>query len=195
MTVTATTPGPAEILARAFHHDPWMQFVEPSPSRRPALAAGVYAGMLNTGTAHGTNDITDGIGSATWLPRTRATTDLLDAFRTGLGQAALRLGPAALYRLLNTERFVESTANSVMAGREHIYLALLGVDPDHAHQGFGSRLVRTGLARADAAGLPVYLETFNPHNPGFYERFGFRVHRFVDRRGIPPFWAMVREPA
>lgn len=195
MTVTAETTGPAGILARAFHDDPWLCFVEPSPSRRRLIAAGVFAGLLNSGAVHGDNDIETGIGSATWFPRTKASTDLIDAFRTGLGQAALRLGPAALYRLLNTERVVEATANEILAGREHVYLALLGVHPDRSHRGSGSRLVRLGLARADAAGVPVYLETFNERNPGFYEQFGFRVVRFVDHRGVPPFWAMLREPA
>ena len=38
-------------------------------------------------------------------------------------------------------------------------------------------LLEPGLARADAEGLPCYLESSNPLNVGLYERHGFEVTR------------------
>jgi hypothetical protein len=46
----------------------------------------------------------------------------------------------------------------------------------------------------DASGLPVYLETAEEQNVGFYEHFGFTV---VDESTVPGTsltnWAMLRE--
>jgi N-acetylglutamate synthase-like GNAT family acetyltransferase len=48
--------------------------------------------------------------------------------------------------------------------------------PAHAQgAGAGSRLLRQLLDRADEQGLPVYLESSNVRNVGFYTRHGFRM--------------------
>jgi GNAT superfamily N-acetyltransferase len=39
----------------------------------------------------------------------------------------------------------------------------------------GAKLLQVGIDRADARGLPCYLESSNVDNIQFYERFGFRV--------------------
>jgi hypothetical protein len=51
------------------------------------------------------------------------------------------------------------------------------------------------LARADASGLPCYLETMNESNVPFYRKHGFVVvsDGEVPERGLR-VWAMVREP-
>lgn len=49
------------------------------------------------------------------------------------------------------------------------------------------------LARADAAGLPCYLETLSERNLPFYERYGFQVTFSGEvPEGGPMAWAMVR---
>ncbi|GAA3783248.1 GNAT family N-acetyltransferase [Micrococcus endophyticus] len=53
----------------------------------------------------------------------------------------------------------------------HWYLGLLTVAPDAQVGGVGSALVRAGLARADADGLPAYLEC-ERHREAYYARFG-----------------------
>jgi ribosomal protein S18 acetylase RimI-like enzyme len=57
----------------------------------------------------------------------------------------------------------------------HWYLAVLGVRPDRQGHGIGGALLEAGLARADADGLPCYLESSNPRNVGLYERHGFEI--------------------
>ena len=52
-------------------------------------------------------------------------------------------------------------------------LAILGVDPDRQHQGLGRAVVTPGLAAADRAHLPAFLETQDPSNLMFYESLGF----------------------
>ncbi|MEV4426467.1 GNAT family N-acetyltransferase [Streptomyces sp. R-07] len=90
---------------------------------------------------------------------------------------------------------------AVMAAAEHgptephWYLAVIGADPAARGQGHGSALLRSGLAKADAAGLPVYLESSKPDNLPVYEHFGFVVRdEFELPGGGPVLWSMKREP-
>lgn len=57
----------------------------------------------------------------------------------------------------------------------HWSLEALGIRPETQRKGLGSRLVQPVLDRADSEGVECYLETSNPQNVAFYERFGFRV--------------------
>ncbi|MEV4262931.1 GNAT family N-acetyltransferase [Kribbella sp. NPDC049584] len=52
-------------------------------------------------------------------------------------------------------------------------LALAAVDPDRQRQGLGHAVIEPGLAVADAAHSPAFVETQDPANVGFYESFGF----------------------
>jgi len=78
-------------------------------------------------------------------------------------------------------------------GRPHWYLEEIAVGPDARGLGVGSALLRHGLARVDAAGLPAYLEATTAASRRLYERFGFVATGPVPVRGPRP-WAMLREP-
>ncbi|NUR93924.1 MAG: GNAT family N-acetyltransferase [Kribbellaceae bacterium] len=54
-------------------------------------------------------------------------------------------------------------------------LALAAVRPDRQRQGLGHAVINPGLAMADAANSPTFVETQDPTNVGFYESFGFTV--------------------
>jgi GNAT superfamily N-acetyltransferase len=62
------------------------------------------------------------------------------------------------------------------------FLDIVAVDATARGGGLGRRLIEHGLARADADGLPAFLETSRPDNVALYERFGFRL---VDELGAP----------
>ena len=57
----------------------------------------------------------------------------------------------------------------------HYYLQVLGVDPAAQGRGWGSQLLKAGLAVVDRDRMPAYLETMNETNIPFYQRHGFRV--------------------
>lgn len=78
--------------------------------------------------------------------------------------------------------------------RPHWYLEEIAVGPDARGLGVGSALLRHGLARVDAAGLPAYLEATSEASRRLYERFGFVAAGEVPVAGPRP-WAMLREPA
>ncbi len=113
-----------------------------------------------------------------------------------------RATPTLLRTLMAAPRsFAAFTALGANAARAHPtepnwYLVALGVRPSEHGRGHGSRLVAAGLARADRDGIACYLETSDPANVRFYERFGFTVVEPELRlvAGGPPHVAMRRPP-
>jgi ribosomal protein S18 acetylase RimI-like enzyme len=79
--------------------------------------------------------------------------------------------------------------------RPHAYLMFLGVSRAAQGHGVGSRLLKVGTDRCDAAGLPAYLETQTERNIALYRRHGFEVTtENRPRPDAPPLWSMWREP-
>jgi ribosomal protein S18 acetylase RimI-like enzyme len=76
------------------------------------------------------------------------------------------------------------------------YLHFVGVRPEFQGKGWGGRIIREGLARADAEGLPSWLETATPENVPLYPRLGFVIQCEWDvPKGGPHFWGMMRQPS
>lgn len=76
----------------------------------------------------------------------------------------------------------------------HWYIPLFGVDPMFQGRGYGSELMRHGLAVCDHDRQLAYLEATSPANRRFYERHGFRVLGEIRSADSPPMFPMVREP-
>ena len=76
----------------------------------------------------------------------------------------------------------------------HWYLAIIGSDPDVRGKGFGNALMRSRLERCDAEFAPAYLESSNPDNVPYYERFGFEVTGEIVVPGGPTLVPMWRRP-
>jgi ribosomal protein S18 acetylase RimI-like enzyme len=73
----------------------------------------------------------------------------------------------------------------------HWYLPWIGVRPEAQGMGLGAELLSLGLARADAAGMPAYLEATNRRNAALYARHGFEIVGVVEAPGYPeiiPMW-------
>ncbi|TDZ25412.1 putative acyltransferase SID5 [Colletotrichum orbiculare MAFF 240422] len=71
------------------------------------------------------------------------------------------------------------------AGRKHVYCHVIAVKPEHQRRGAGALLTKWGLAMAELAGLPVYLESSEEGFP-LYQRLGFEVldDKIVHRAGL-----------
>lgn len=76
----------------------------------------------------------------------------------------------------------------------HWYLAVIGSDPAVRGTGQGQALMRSRLDRCDAEHAPAYLESSNPANIGYYQRFGFEVTGEITLPGGPSLWPMWRQP-
>jgi ribosomal protein S18 acetylase RimI-like enzyme len=76
----------------------------------------------------------------------------------------------------------------------HWYLPMIGVNPSEQGRGVGSALLREGLTRCDADGLPAYLEATSLRNISLYERFGFEAVGRIQTKTSPPIIPMFRQP-
>ncbi|KAF4992132.1 hypothetical protein FDECE_13803 [Fusarium decemcellulare] len=61
-----------------------------------------------------------------------------------------------------------------MGDTSHYYLEIIGTKKEFMRQGAASLLIRWGLEKADAAGLPCFLEA-TVKGRGLYEKFGYRT--------------------
>ena len=77
---------------------------------------------------------------------------------------------------------------------EHWYLPIVGVEPNAQGRGLGGALMRHATARADAQGVPAYLESSNPRNISLYERHGFEVMGEIQIGAGPLVTPMLRRP-
>jgi GNAT superfamily N-acetyltransferase len=76
----------------------------------------------------------------------------------------------------------------------HWYLPLIAIDPIYQGRGYGTALMRQGLARCDRARQLAYLEATSLPSRRFYERLGFRVLGEIRSADSPPMFPMLREP-
>jgi GNAT superfamily N-acetyltransferase len=114
--------------------------------------------------------------------------------RVGMFLAPFRFGLGGMGRFMGAMNHTEELHKRDMS-QDHWYLMILGVDPPRQGQGLGSALIAPVLTRADADGLPCYLETTKEKNLAFYGKQGFEVIvEDVLAKNGPPFWTMKREP-
>ena len=93
--------------------------------------------------------------------------------RVGMARMPFRLGMSGSRRFLQSLSKTEPFHKSVDG--PHWYLVAIGSRSECQGQGLGSQLVEVGTSRADAAGLPCYLETATESNIGFYSKRGFEI--------------------
>ncbi|GGP92997.1 GCN5-like N-acetyltransferase [Streptomyces griseomycini] len=175
-------------LARAFDDDPMMRWFFPDDASREASLDRYFSTIFTRQyVRHGVCERT-GAAAAFWTPSEAQDKAVPDAetvqeLRNILGDRAQLFGEAVETAARHTPR------------EPHWSLAVIGADPAARGQGHGAALLRSGLAKADAAGMPVHLESSKPSNLPFYEHFGFTVREELRLPGGgPTLWAMWREP-
>ena len=132
-----------------------------------------------------------GGGASVWIPSMRMGPS---RWWEELRSLPVILAATGLARLDRMSAMRAAMEKHHPAERPHLYLWLLGVRPEAQGAGVGSRLLRAGLDRADAQGLPVFLETATTRNVALYRRHGFEVlAEYRARADAPLSWAMWRE--
>ncbi|MFE3544489.1 GNAT family N-acetyltransferase [Nocardia sp. NPDC059177] len=182
----------AATLAAAFQDDPVTCWLLPDPRRRAAGIPRFFAAVARhvyvpLGGAELAAD-PDGTaaGAALWAPP--------DRWQTSPG-TDLRLAPS-LIRAFGRRSRAGGELSDLMKQHHptepHWYLSMIGTTPQARGGGHGQALLRSRLDRVDAVGSPAYLESSNPDNIGYYERFGFTVTGEIQIPGGPKLWPMWR---
>ncbi|MDG2112550.1 MAG: GNAT family N-acetyltransferase [Actinomycetota bacterium] len=168
----------AQLLADAFHDDPWFGWMFPDSVTRPVLGTmwmrATAEASFDAGHAFVTvaddSDREVVTGASLWAPPD------VELFAGGRFVPLWHLIAGANPTRLDEMREGLSLFATLHPHDEpHFYLNTIGVDPARCGMGDGRVLVEPMLDLADRDRVPCYLESSNPRNVSFYERFGFRV--------------------
>jgi ribosomal protein S18 acetylase RimI-like enzyme len=177
------------LLARAFADDPLARYLFPAGRQRERVLRWHYTALVRYGRLAGKVDVIESPaapGGRRRPPAGVAVWHLADADaeepavrlewlkRSGLLDAATVLGPETFGKIVAMVGHLEALRQRAVPG-DHWYLNQVAVDAAQRGRGAGRAVLRPGLARAAADGLPCYLETFAEGNLSFYRRLGFEL--------------------
>jgi len=186
-----------EVLVQAFRGDPIDAYICPDDVERVRSMRGLWDAVIGFTRVYGEAWTTPEVnGVACWLSPGHAEVNFRRMLRTGLAlpRALMRFDRGARRRTMDVTHRMDRAHERVMPG-PHWYLWALGVMPAAQGQGIGSRLMQPVLARADAVGVPCYLETGTERNVAFYRKRGFEVATAEDVSGNGlMMWTMIRKP-
>ena len=186
-------PALARALGRAFYDDPVMTWMQPDAGRRSAALAGFFGAMTRyhflSGGGAEVATAESGIGAAAlWDPPGRW-------HHSSREQVAMLPAVIRAFRgHLGAGRALTEAMQAVHPEEPHWYLAIIGSDPTVRGSGCGHALMRSRLDRCDAEHAPAYLESSNPDNIAYYNRFGFEVTGEIVMPDGPTLWPMWRRP-
>jgi ribosomal protein S18 acetylase RimI-like enzyme len=181
-------------LERAFSTDPMFMWIFPDPGQRAESLRRLLRLPLEYGLRYGhVTQANDGLAAAIWIPPGRTVT-IGGMVRSGMLSVPFRVGFRSFAKFMGANATMERIHKKYVP-EPHWYLLIVGVDPELQGRGLGTALVKEGLARADQANCPCYLETSEARNLAFYERYGFAVVESTTLGdGGPTGWGMRREP-
>ena len=189
-------PPAARTMANAFANAPRYTFLLPGDEQRraklpwvwgTAIRACVYSG----GVVHVAHDGSGSgvMGVAIWNSPHQHRHGTLTLLRSGLWAAPVRLGIPAWRR----RRSLGPVLAAIKPPYLCWYLNGIGVDPSSQRSGLGSALINHMLAQIDDDTQAAFLDTSEPNNLGYYERFGFRVTAESSLPNGVPVWGMTRQ--
>ncbi len=184
----------ATSFQRAFHADPFYDWVLPAGPRRAAAFVGFFRLILRQLSDDLQNTFTtaDRSGAAVWLAPGKQRLSwwrqarLVPSFTRVVGLDGIPRG-------LRIIAYMDALHERALP-EPHYTLSLIGVDPSAQGRGLGRRLLEPIVERCDHERLPMYVDTAQAHNVPFYERFGFVVHEEAKHPEFPKFWSMTRAP-
>ena len=176
------------MFASAFYSDPVYEWFFPHASGRLDKLRRLFAVFLEGLVPLGTVFTTEGWeGASLWIPAGMSISNW-QSIRQNL--RILRVLGAGIPRSIRWWLSVESEQPRY----PHWELFLIGVAPAFQGKGIGSALLRPGISKCNEEQLPIYLDTGNRKNVGFYQRYGFKVLKRVVLSKKLTVFQMVRNP-
>jgi GNAT superfamily N-acetyltransferase len=197
---TPTTPGHVtarlgQSLAAAFRDAPDYSFILAHHPDKVGALSWFFGGFavrlaLRLGAIHTTSDGDAGI--LTFGPG--RSPSLLMLLRAGVLSFPRRFGWRGTWRAFSLGIAMERQ-RLARAPMPHWYVLAVGVTPARQGHGLGHDLLTHTLSRADAEGVPCYLEAFEKPLVEHYTRRGFQV---LSEHALPSgltLWCLLRAPA
>ncbi|MGA4729951.1 GNAT family N-acetyltransferase [Micromonospora taraxaci] len=153
-------------LVAAFVQDPILRHLFPDEDTYPRYAAAFFGNLFDK-RVHRSSIWTIGGGASVAIWEPPATGHVPSGDRN----TAARYPADVLARVEG----YDETVHAALPTYPFWYLGVLGTHPDSAGRGWGRAVMRAGLDRAAADGLPAILETSKPGNVELYRRAGWEV--------------------
>jgi ribosomal protein S18 acetylase RimI-like enzyme len=173
-----------DVLTLAFSVDPAMRWLYPHPHQYITHFPSFVRAVGGKAFAHGSAYCVDGYaGTALWLPPDVHIDE----------EPLVALLQSTVAEHLHEEAYaVLGQMGSFHPKESHWYLPLIGVDPAHQGNGYGSALMQHALLPCDRDNRPAYLESSSPRNVPLYQRHGFEVLDTIQAGSSPPIFPMLR---
>ncbi|MEU7843484.1 GNAT family N-acetyltransferase [Micromonospora sp. NPDC049114] len=189
--ITIATPADRDAvvdsLVAAFVKDPILRFLFPDEETYPRHAATFFGDLFDKRVHRSSIWMTGGGASvAIWEPPAEPSTGSPAA---GHGSPAEARYPADVRARVQG---YDEAVHAALPTYPFWYLGVLGTHPHSAGRGWGRAVMRAGLARAAADGLPAILETSNPANVELYRRAGWEALGSLPEP--VPTWIMQQSP-
>lgn len=186
-----------EVLCRAFEDGPLLRAIFPDDTTRPECARAfmTYAARMWLSSGRVIETTPSQAAYMVWEAPGHKDPPLVYLRSPGLLFRYLRSASQAdAKRAQDWLEYTEKRRHELLPV-PHWYAVILGVAPNRQRYGHGAVLTRRGVARADASGLPAFLETNTESNRRLYEKLGFDViDSGLDDVLCIPVWRMLHRP-
>ena len=183
----------ANMLWSAMRHDPIFHAMLPEETLRERVGPWFCGRIVRLGEMLGEVHVAeDGIGAAIWMAPGNTDFPVTTMLRAGFWRIPFKIGLRGLMRFNKVSSLTLAKHKQAVPG-PHWYLSFIGVAPDSQRAGVGGALIGKGIAKADAAGVPCYLETATDGGRSFFSKQGFEVVD-VTSIGDGTVYSMVRQP-
>lgn len=158
------------VLTSAFEHDPCLKYILNSDKYPLKLAESIHQYVIKSGLMYGhvfsSGESIEGV--SVWLPPHKVYLSIWNFIRAG----GLSI-PLHIIKRMKIYGDYAKTIHHKIAIDKHWYLFSIGVHQNYHGKSYGSNMLRPMLEYIDQRKEFCYLETHNPKNITFYEKYGF----------------------
>ena len=178
------------VLDNAFSEDSMWKEVFTDEDKNRVLTEVMVRFCLKYGNVYSTSDNLEGVMAI--APHDKEM-NLFRIIRSGAFSLSIKISSESkIMKVLSNA--VEEAKISLNLG-PYIHLLIMGVSQEFQGKGFGGKLLRALIEKAETERKPIYLETQKEENVSLYEKYGFSVNKKVI---LPeplnlPMWLMVRD--
>ena len=178
-----------DVLTDAFSKESMWKEVFTDEEKNRILTEVMVRFCLKYGSVYATSENFEGIMALAPHDKEMTTWTIV---RSGAFFLSMKIADEAKkMEVLNSA--VEEAKKSLNLG-SHIHLLMMGVSQEFQGKGFGGKLLRALIEKAEAEKKSIYLETQKENNVKLYEKYGFSVKKKII---LPeplnlPMWLMVR---
>lgn len=180
----------ANVLANAFYDDPIYNKMDIGEDKRRLISEMMIRFSFRYGNVVSTSENLEGVMAIN--PHDKDMT-FLRIIRSGAFLISMKL--LSLQKTMGAVEKAMKEPKKNLNLEPFIYLFIIGVSQEFQGKGFGGKLLRAIVEKAEIERKPMYLETQNEKNVSLYEKYGFHVVKKID---LPdplnlPMWLMVRD--